>query len=72
LGNSNTIARHFANFVNAIFDGAWASAPGSVLTITSHSFSSVWQRENLETQIMARANESVQVKEGCEHEVAPL
>jgi hypothetical protein len=41
--NSNTIARHFANFINAIFDGVWASASGSVLTITSHSFSSVWQ-----------------------------
>jgi len=41
--NSNTIARHFANFINAIFDGVWASAAGSVLTITSHSFGSVWQ-----------------------------
>jgi hypothetical protein len=41
--SSNTIARHFANFINAIFDGAWASATGSVLTITAHSFSSVWQ-----------------------------
>ena len=41
--NSNTIARHFANFINAIFDGVWASASGTVLTITSHSFSSVWQ-----------------------------
>jgi hypothetical protein len=41
--NSNTIARHFANFINAIFDGVWASASGSVLTITSHSFSAVWQ-----------------------------
>ena len=41
--NSNTIARHFANFINAIFDGVWATASGSVLTITSHSFGSVWQ-----------------------------
>jgi hypothetical protein len=41
--NGNTIARHFANFINAIFDGVWASATGSVLTITSHSFGSVWQ-----------------------------
>jgi hypothetical protein len=41
--SSNTIARHFANFVNAIFDGVWASATGSILTITSHSFGSVWQ-----------------------------
>ena len=41
--NSNTIARHFANFINAIFDGVWASASGTVLTITSHSFSNVWQ-----------------------------
>ncbi len=41
--NSNTIARHFANFINAIFDGVWASASGTVLTITSHSFSGVWQ-----------------------------
>ena len=41
--NSNTIARHFANFINAIFDGVWATAAGSVLTITSHSFGSVWQ-----------------------------
>jgi hypothetical protein len=41
--SSNTIARHFANFINAIFDGVWASASGTVLTITSHSFSSVWQ-----------------------------
>ncbi len=41
--SSNTIARHFANFINAIFDGVWASASGNVLTITSHSFSSVWQ-----------------------------
>jgi hypothetical protein len=41
--NNNTIARHFANFINGIFDGVWASASGSVLTITSHSFSSVWQ-----------------------------
>jgi hypothetical protein len=41
--NSNTIARHFANFINAIFDGVWASVSGSVLTITSHSFSAVWQ-----------------------------
>ena len=23
--SSNTIARHFANFINAIFDGVWAS-----------------------------------------------
>jgi len=41
--NSSTIARHFANFINAIFDGVWANAAGSVLTITSHSFGSVWQ-----------------------------
>jgi hypothetical protein len=41
--SSTTIARHFANFINAIFDGAWASASGSVLTIISHSFSTVWQ-----------------------------
>ena len=41
--SSNTIARHFANFINAIFDGVWASATGGVLTITSHSFGSVWQ-----------------------------
>jgi hypothetical protein len=41
--NSSTIARHFANFINAIFDGVWATAAGSVLTITSHSFGSVWQ-----------------------------
>lgn len=40
---SSTIARHFANFINAIFDGVWASVSGSVLTITSHSFSNVWQ-----------------------------
>jgi hypothetical protein len=38
-----TIARHFANFINGIFDGAWASVAGNVLTITSHSFGSVWQ-----------------------------
>ena len=41
--NSNTIARHFAKFINAIFDGVWASASGNGLTITSHSFSNVWQ-----------------------------
>jgi hypothetical protein len=41
--NSSTIARHFANFINAIFDGVWASASGNVLTITAHSFSNVWQ-----------------------------
>jgi hypothetical protein len=41
--NSSTIARHFANFINAIFDGVWATAAGTVLTITSHSFGSVWQ-----------------------------
>jgi hypothetical protein len=41
--SSNTIARHFANFINAIFDGVWASATGSVLTVTSHSFASGWQ-----------------------------
>ena len=41
--NSNALARHFANFINAIFDGVWATASGSVLTITSHSFGSVWQ-----------------------------
>jgi hypothetical protein len=41
--NSNTIARHFANFINAIFDGVWATAAGNVLTMTSHSFGSVWQ-----------------------------
>jgi len=41
--SSTTIARHFANFVNAIFDGVWASASGTVMTITSHSFSTVWQ-----------------------------
>src|SRR5208337_329006 len=40
---SNTIARHFANFINAIFDGVWASVSGSVLTVTSHSFASGWQ-----------------------------
>jgi hypothetical protein len=39
---NDTIARHFANFINGIFDGVWASAAGNVLTITSHSFSSVW------------------------------
>ena len=42
--STSTIARHFANFINAIFDGVWATAAGNVLTITSHSFSSVWQR----------------------------
>jgi len=41
--SSNTIARHFANFINAIFDGVWASVSGSVLTVTSHSFASGWQ-----------------------------
>jgi hypothetical protein len=41
--STSTIARHFANFINAIFDGVWATAAGNVLTITSHSFSSVWQ-----------------------------
>jgi hypothetical protein len=41
--SSSTIARHFANFINAIFDGVWATSSGSVLTITSHSFGSVWQ-----------------------------
>ncbi len=40
---TSTIAQHFANFINALFDGVWASAAGSVLTITSHSFGSVWQ-----------------------------
>jgi hypothetical protein len=40
---NNTIAQHFANFINGIFDGVWASASGNVLTITSHSFSSIWQ-----------------------------
>jgi hypothetical protein len=28
--SSNTIARHFANFINAIYDGGWASATGSL------------------------------------------
>ncbi|MGD0497538.1 MAG: hypothetical protein ABSC23_03780 [Bryobacteraceae bacterium] len=42
--DSNTsIAQHFANFINAIFDGVWASASGPVLTIKSHSWGSVWQ-----------------------------
>jgi hypothetical protein len=41
--SSSTIARHFANFINAIFDGVWASVSGTVLTITSHSFASGWQ-----------------------------
>ena len=40
---NNTIARHFANFINGIFDGVWASALGNVLTITSHSFGTNWQ-----------------------------
>ena len=40
---SGTIAQHFANFINAIFDGVWASAVANILTITSHSFGSVWQ-----------------------------
>jgi hypothetical protein len=40
---NNTIAQHFANFINAIFDGVWATAVGSVLTITSHSFGSTFQ-----------------------------
>ncbi|HJX53492.1 MAG TPA: hypothetical protein VJ801_12065, partial [Polyangia bacterium] len=40
---NNTIAQHFANFINAIFDGVWATAAGSVLTITSHSFGSTFQ-----------------------------
>ena len=40
---NNTIARHFANFINGIFDGVWASAASNVVTITSHSFGSNWQ-----------------------------
>jgi hypothetical protein len=41
--HNNTLARHIANFINPIFDGVWASANRRVLTITSHSFGSVWQ-----------------------------
>ena len=33
--SSNTIARHFANFINAIFDGVWASVAGSVRFVNS-------------------------------------
>jgi hypothetical protein len=40
---NSTVARHFANFMNGIFDGVWASAAGNVLTITSHSFGTNWQ-----------------------------
>ena len=40
---NDTIALHFAAYINAIFDGVWASASGSVLTIRSHSFGLIWQ-----------------------------
>ncbi len=34
---NETIAQHFASYVNSTFVGVWAAASGSILTLTSHS-----------------------------------
>lgn len=39
---ASTIALHFANFINAVFIGVWASAAGAVLTITTRSVGANW------------------------------
>ena len=40
---NETLATHFANYINCMFDGVWASAAGAVLTVTSRSFGSAFQ-----------------------------